>query len=106
MNDRHEPRDPVEELLSREPYLDDAGFTDRVLARLPARRDPRPLVLGLAVATAAALAAAVLPDLWRLLLAGLHAAPAALGLPPALALAAVALAGAALLAAGLLAWTD
>ncbi len=32
------PPDPLEAALARPPYLDDAGFTARVVAALPARR--------------------------------------------------------------------
>lgn len=53
----------LDELLAREPYLDDAGFTARVVAALPRRRrDPRPLVLGLAGLAAAVTGALVLPE--------------------------------------------
>lgn len=54
--------DRLDALLEREPYLDDGGFTARVLDRLPPRRrDPRSLVLGLSGAAAAVTAALVLP---------------------------------------------
>lgn len=103
-------RDPLEDLLVREPYVDDAGFTERVMASLPApRRDPRPLVLGLSAAVAAGLAAAYLPAAVGELARSLGEAVRGLAIPTALApaggtavlaglacLAAAALAGAAL----------
>jgi hypothetical protein len=91
------PRDPLDETLVAEPYLDDDGFTERVLARLPERhRDFRPLVLGVATALAAAIGVVALPGLilgmqamllatapslpaTALLVAGAGAAAAALG---------------------------
>ena len=91
---------PLDDALSGEPHLDDDGFTDRVLARLPARRrDPRPLVLGAACAAAAALAAAFLPGLVEAALPALLRGP--LALQPLAALAA----GASALAAGVAALT-
>lgn len=58
------PRDPLDETLGAAPYLDDAGFTERVLARLPERhRDRRPLVLGVATALAAVAGVVALPGL-------------------------------------------
>jgi uncharacterized OsmC-like protein len=64
----------LDELLAREPYLDDDGFTARVVAGLPPRRrDPRPLVLGLAGAAAAVAAALVLPELVQAALAAVAA---------------------------------
>jgi hypothetical protein len=54
--------DRLEELLEREPHIDDAGFTERVLAALPARRrDPRLAILATAAALASALGALFLP---------------------------------------------
>jgi hypothetical protein len=52
------PVDPLEEALARPPHLDDAGFTDRVVSRLPPRRRARALALaagGLASAGVAGL---------------------------------------------------
>lgn len=64
----------LDELLAREPYLDDGGFTERVVAGLPPRgRDPRPLVLVLAGAAAAVTAVLVLPGAFQ---AGLQAVAA------------------------------
>ena len=58
------PRDPLDETLVAEPYLEDDGFTERVLARLPERhRDARPLILGVATALAAAIGVLALPGL-------------------------------------------
>jgi hypothetical protein len=70
----------LDELLEKEPYVDDAGFTARVLDGLPPpRRDPRPLVLGLSAAAAAGTALLVLPGAVQ---AGLQAL-AAVALPAA-----------------------
>jgi len=96
--------DRLDELLAREPYLDDDGFTARVLAELPPRRrDPRPLVLGLSGAAAAVTAAVVLPGAVQAGLTALSAAALPVALPPgvllgaAAALVAAAVAGLALL---------
>ena len=35
--------DPLDDLLRAQPYIDDRGFSARVLAALPARRNPREL---------------------------------------------------------------
>jgi len=57
-------RDPIDEMLAREPYREDQGFTARVLERLPPRRrDRRAIALGLAAAAAAAAGALSLPVL-------------------------------------------
>ena len=92
--------DRLDELLAREPYLDDGGFTARVVAGLPPRRrDPRPAVLGLAGVAAAVTAVLVLPDAVRAGLSALAAAslpaalPADLVLGAAAALAAAAVSG-------------
>ncbi|HEY7725400.1 MAG TPA: hypothetical protein VH880_08700 [Anaeromyxobacteraceae bacterium] len=86
--------DRLEELLAGEPHLDDGGFTERVLARLPPRRrDHWPLVMSVSAAAAAGVAAAELPALLAWARAALSAAPA--GVPPSL----LAAAGATLLAA-------
>ncbi len=53
-------RDPIEEALRRAPDVDDAGFTDGVMARLPPSRI-RSTVLLASCAAAAALAALTLP---------------------------------------------
>jgi len=95
-------RDPIDELLAREPYREDDGFTARVLERLPPRRrDRRAIALGLAAAAAAAAGAFSLPMVGRDLAAlaawwpplGLPASAAALllGLAAAATAAAVAL---------------
>ncbi len=56
------PSSDLEQLLSAPPYLDDDGFTERVMARLPEARDSarsrRSVVL--AVSTCAALVGAVI----------------------------------------------
>ncbi len=63
MNDPIRGGDPLEELLARPPYLDDAGFTDRVMDRLPPRRSGlRAPVLLAGAAAAGAVAAALLPQ--------------------------------------------
>jgi hypothetical protein len=54
------PFDPLEDALARPPHLDDAGFTDRVLSRLPRRRRARALVLAAGGLAAAAVAGLVL----------------------------------------------
>ncbi len=75
-------RDLLEESLLREPHLEDAGFTEAVLGRLPPpRRDLRPWVLGAAVCAAALFAAAFLPGALAAALGA--AAAAAPGVPPA-----------------------
>jgi hypothetical protein len=74
--------DRLDELLEKEPYLDDGGFTARVMAELPPpRRDLRPWVKGLSAAAAGVTAVLVLPGLVQ---AGL-AALATVSLPAALA---------------------
>ncbi len=91
--------DRLDELLEKEPYLDDAGFTARVVEALPPpRRDRRRLILGLSGVAAAVTAALVLPGVVQaaLALAAAAALPAALppglvvGLGAAVAVAAVA----------------
>jgi hypothetical protein len=78
-------RDPLEELLVREPYIDDGGFTSQVMAKLPSpRRDLRPLVLGLSGAVAAGLAVVYLPGAMGELLEAVGAA-ARLALPAGVA---------------------
>ena len=58
--------DRLDELLTQEPYLNDDGFTGRVMARLPPRRrDPRRLVMGGSVAAAVAVGFVVLPPAVR-----------------------------------------
>ncbi len=55
-------RDPIEEALVRAPDVDDAGFTARVMARLPPPRHGLRWATPLAwAAAAAALAAFILP---------------------------------------------
>jgi hypothetical protein len=91
----------LDELLAREPYLDDGGFTTRVMDRLPARRrDPRPLVLGLASAAAAVTALLVLPGAVQAGLQAVAAATFPAPVAPGLLLGAVA-AGVAAAVAGL-----
>lgn len=84
--------DPLDELLSRAPYHPDDGFTEAVLARLPARRrDGRALVLGLSWLAAATLGALGLPGL----LGALQAASLPeTGLSPSLLVAGLCTAGA------------
>jgi hypothetical protein len=58
----------LEQLSSRGPYLDDCGFTARLLARLPPRRQRwRRLVLGTAFGLALATALVLYPELLALL---------------------------------------
>jgi hypothetical protein len=79
--------DLLEELLATEPHVEDGGFTERVLARLPPRRrDPWPVVMSLSAAAAAGVAAAVLPGLLASARAALAAGPA--GISPSLLAAA------------------
>jgi len=67
--------DRLDELLEKEPYLDDGGFSARVMDALPPRRrDLRPLVLGVSSAAAAVTALLVLPGAVQ---AGLQALTAA-----------------------------
>ena len=95
--------DPVDEALAHGPYLEDDGFTARVLTGLPPPRRARgrflvPLFALAAVSLGVALllgpGAALLPSIGAWLLSG----PAALGAVPAAALGA----GLALAATGLL----
>jgi hypothetical protein len=80
--------DRLDALLEKEPYLDDAGFTARVMERLPPRRrDPRPVALGLSATAAGVTAALVLPEAVRAGLAALAALPLPAALPPGLLLA-------------------
>lgn len=74
--------DQLDELLASEPYLDDDGFTARVMEGLPRpRRDLRPLVLWCSAAAAGVTALLVLPGAVQ---AGL-AALSAVALPAAVA---------------------
>ena len=85
---------PLEAPLERAPYLDDDGFTAKVMAGLPPRRrSRRAWALGLASGAAALTALAVLPAAVRVALAAI-AVPAAL--PPGLLVVGAAAAGAAL----------
>jgi hypothetical protein len=73
-------RDPLEDLLVREPYIDDAGFTERVMARLPGpRAGRRPAILGASGLVAAGLAVAYLPGALRDLVDAASAAAASRG---------------------------
>jgi hypothetical protein len=54
------PGDPLDDALGRFPYLDDDGFTARVLSRLPPRRRARAPLLVAAALLAAAAGSAVL----------------------------------------------
>ena len=88
--------DRLDELLEDEPYLDDGGFTARVMEGLPPRRrDPRPLVLACSGAAAGVTGALVLPGAVQ---AGLQALAAA-SLPVAVAPGLLVGAAAALVAA-------
>jgi hypothetical protein len=74
--------DRLDDLLTREPYLDDGGFTAQVLERLPPRhRDLRPWVKGLSALAAGVTALLVLPGLVQAGLASL----ATVALPAAVA---------------------
>ncbi len=89
--------DRLDALLEREPYLDDGGFTARVLEALPPpRRSRRRLILGVSGAAAALTAALVLPGAVKAGLAALGALalPAALPTGLVVGLAAAAVAGA------------
>jgi len=67
--------DPLDDLLRAQPYIDDAGFTHRVLGALPARRNPRELRRRvLAAASLVAVAAGLIAPA-RAVLALLHGAP-------------------------------
>jgi len=64
--------DPIDEVLMRAPYIDDAGFTDRVMARLPpSRRRLRVAILIASGGAAAAVAALLLPGAAEALAAAL-----------------------------------
>lgn len=72
----------LEALLADEPYVDDGGFTARVMDELPPpRRDLRPFIMAGSVAAALATGILVLPGAVQ---AGLAAA-ASLSLPVAVA---------------------
>jgi hypothetical protein len=91
---------PLEDLLEGAPYLEDGGFTARVMAGLPARRrDPRRWALGLSSAAAALTALAVLPGAVQAGLAALAAAALPAPWLPVLLLGGLAAAAAALVAA-------
>lgn len=80
-----------DELLEKEPYLDDAGFTARVMGGLPARRrDLRPWALGLSGAAAAVTALLLLPGAVQAGLAALAAVPRPEVVSPGLLLGAAA----------------
>jgi hypothetical protein len=68
--------DRLEEELAREPYLEDGGFTARVMGRLPPPRRARATVLALSGLAAAAIGAATLPGLVADLLRTAAAGPA------------------------------
>ena len=95
--------DRLDDLLSPDPHLDGDEFTNRLMARLPPRRESlRPLVLGVATAAAGLLAVAFLPGLVATALPLLAGGPAALGPLAALTAGSSALAaGVAALAAAL-----
>jgi hypothetical protein len=97
-----DPLDPVEAALAGEPYLDDDGFTRRVMDRLPGR-GPAAVARWAGAAAAAGVAVLTLPGLLAELLAAASAAPT--WLPPSALVAAGAalVAGAALGLARLLA---
>jgi len=77
--------DRLDALLEAEPYLDDAGFTARVMDRLPPRRrDQRPLVLGLSAVAAGVSAALVLPEAVRAGLTALAGLALPVAVPPGL----------------------
>jgi len=89
--DAERPDGRLDELLEREPYLDDAGFTARVLEALPPpRRDRRRLVLGLSAGAAAVTALLVLPEAVRVGLAALGAAALPAAVPAGLLVGAAA----------------
>jgi hypothetical protein len=88
-------RDGLDGALEHEPYLDDDGFTARVMAGLPGRRhDPRLWVLGLSGAAAAVTALLVLPDVVRAGLRALAAVPWPVAAAPAVLVGLVATAAA------------
>lgn len=82
--------DELDALLAREPYLDDGGFTARVMEALPPRRDPRAVILGLSGAAAAVTAALVLPAVVQAGLAAVAAAQLPAALSPGLVVGAAA----------------
>jgi hypothetical protein len=89
--------DGLDGALQREPYLDDDGFTARVMAGLPPRRrDPRPWALGLSGAAAAVTALLVLPGVVQAGLQALAAVPWPAAVAPGLVAGAVAAAAAAI----------
>jgi hypothetical protein len=94
----------LDELLAREPYLEDGGFTDRVMASLPSRRrDPRPWILGASVAAALAVGYAVLPGAVAAALQAVASMPLPAGVTPGLLMAALSATAAAALVALVLA---
>jgi hypothetical protein len=79
--------DPLDDLLRAQPYVDDAGFSRRVLDALPPRRNPRELRRRvLALASLVALAAGLVAPA-QALLALLHGAPFSWPLMAAVAVA-------------------
>lgn len=76
--------DRLDALLEHEPYLDDDGFTARVMDALPPRRGPRTVLLWGSSAAAAVTAVLVLPGVVEVGLAALASANLSAALATAL----------------------
>jgi hypothetical protein len=86
----------LEEMLEHEPYVDDGGFTGRVMAKLPARRrDPRPWVIAISLCASGGVGAAVLPGAVKTALVSFATMPAPAWATPGLLVAGLATVGAA-----------
>jgi hypothetical protein len=93
----HDEDEPLEAMLSKEePYIDDAGFTARVIERLPPRRRPATWVRS-AIVLGSSVLAALLVLVYRPLGAELSRALSHLCRPDASSLSSVPLASVVLL---------
>jgi hypothetical protein len=88
--------DRLQEMLEHEPYIDDGGFTGRVMAKLPARRrEPRAWVMVISLCASGGVGVAVLPGAVKEALVSLATMPAPAWATPGLLVAGLATVGAA-----------
>jgi hypothetical protein len=91
----HDP-DRLQEMLEHESYIDDGGFTERVMAKLPARRrEPRAWVMAISLCASGGVGVAVLPRAVKTALVSLATMPAPAWATPGLLVAGLATVGAA-----------
>ena len=88
--------DRLQEMLEHEPYIDDGGFTESVMANLPARRHkPRAWVMAISLCASGGVGVAVLPRAVKTALVSLATMPAPAWATPGLLVAGLATVGAA-----------